>query len=152
MQKINITEADAFKMTSGRGVYAEVSGKNLYCGNEKYLSENSIEITDDVKAEAERLRVQGKALVLVAEEKNCIGILALSDVLRVEAKNMVDKLKAMNTEILLLTGDNKKTAHYFAEKVGITKVNAELLPEEKVECINKLQKTGINVCMIGDGK
>ena len=150
-QNISIPESTSFKMTSGKGIFAEVSGKKLYCGNEKYLTENSIEITDKVRATLEQLRMQGKASVLIAEEKHCIGILALSDVLRPKAEEVVKKLSAMNTNTILLTGDNQKTAAYFAKQAGITEVQAELLPKEKVENINKLQKKGINVCMIGDG-
>jgi len=88
---------------------------------------------------------------LVAEDSNCIGILALSDILRPEAEAMVKKLHSMNTDIVLLTGDNAKTADYFAKQVGITNVCAELLPEEKVENIQKMLSNGKNVCMIGDG-
>ena len=87
----------------------------------------------------------------MAEEERCIGILALSDVLRSEAKDMVSKLADMNTKTVLLTGDNKKTAEYFADKVGITEVHAELLPEKKVENIQKIQNKNKKVCMIGDG-
>ena len=138
-------------MTSGKGIFAEVSGKKLYCGNEKYLTENSIEIAEQVKVSLEQLRMQGKASVLIAAEKYCIGILALSDVLRPKAEEVVKKLSAMNTNTILLTGDNQKTAAYFAEQAGITEVQAELLPKEKVENINRMQEKGINVCMIGDG-
>lgn len=150
-QNISIPESTSFKMTSGKGIFAEVSGKKLYCGNEKYLTENSIEITDKVRATLEQLRMQGKASVLIAEEKHCIGILALSDVLRPKAEEVVKKLSAMNTNTILLTGDNQKTAAYFAKQAGITEVQAELLPKEKVENINRMQEKGINVCMIGDG-
>ena len=150
-QNISIPESTSFKMTSGKGIFAEVSGKKLYCGNEKYLTENSIEITDKVRATLEQLRMQGKASVLIATEKHCIGILALSDVLRPKAEEVVKKLSAMNTNTILLTGDNQKTAAYFAKQAGIIEVQAELLPEEKVEHINRMQEKGINVCMIGDG-
>lgn len=150
-RNIPIPESTSFKMTSGKGIFAEVSGKKLYCGNEKYLTENSIEITDKVKASLEQLRMQGKASVLIAAEKHCIGILALSDVLRPKADEVVKKLSAMNTNTILLTGDNQKTAVYFAKQAGITEVQAELLPKEKVENINRMQEKGINVCMIGDG-
>ena len=95
-QNISIPESTSFKMTSGKGIFAEVSGKKLYCGNEKYLTENSIEITEQVKASLEQLRMQGKASVLIAAEKHCIGILALSDVLRPKADEVVKKLSAMN--------------------------------------------------------
>jgi P-type E1-E2 ATPase len=87
----------------------------------------------------------------VAEGGRCIGIVALSDVLRPEAAEMVAKLRDMGTSAVLLTGDNKMTADYFAEKVGITEIRAELLPEEKVKSVAALQKSGRRVCMIGDG-
>ena len=150
-RNIPIPESTSFKMTSGKGIFAEVSGKKLYCGNEKYLTENFIEITEQVKVSLEQLRMQGKASVLIATEKHCIGILALSDVLRPKADEVVKKLSAMNTNTILLTGDNPKTAAYFAKQAGITEVQAELLPKEKVENINRMQEKGINVCMIGDG-
>lgn len=78
-------------------------------------------------------------------------MIALSDVLRTESKDMVSRLNAMNTRTVLLTGDNRKTAVYFAEQVGIAEVRAELLPEEKVANIEMLQKEHRKVCMIGDG-
>lgn len=88
---------------------------------------------------------------MVAENDECIGVLALSDILRTEAKDMVEKLNAMGTNTVLLTGDNKNTADYFAKQVGITEVYAELIPEEKVGSIRKLQENACNVCMTGDG-
>ena len=99
----------------------------------------------------EKLRTQGKASVLAAESGKCIGVLATSDVLRPEAKGMVARLHRMNTNIVLLTGDNKKTADYFASQVGIKQVRAQLLPEEKVSNITAIQEEGKSVCMIGDG-
>lgn len=148
---LSLIESKDFQMTSGKGIYAEVCKRRLFCGNEKYLKENNVEIDKQVYVKLEELCTQGKASVLVAEEERCIGILALSDVLRSEAKDMVSKLADMNTKTVLLTGDNKKTAEYFAEKVGITEVYAELLPEEKVENIQKIQNKNKKVCMIGDG-
>ena len=88
---------------------------------------------------------------MVAIDGNCIGVIALSDVLRPTAKEMVEKLSKMNTKTVLLTGDNKMTAKYFADQVGITEVRAELLPEDKVNNITLLRKNGSNICMIGDG-
>ena len=99
----------------------------------------------------ERLRTQGKASILVAEGQQCIGVIALSDVLRPEAKDMVSRLSDMHTRTVLLTGDHQKTADYFAQQVGISEVRAELLPEEKVRSIEKLQAEHHKVCMIGDG-
>ncbi len=148
---VSIPESTDFKMTSGKGIYAEVCEKRLYCGNEKFFQENGIAINAETKDVLEQLRMQGKASVLVAESNKCIGILALSDVLRPEADTMVKKLHSMNTNVVLLTGDHRKTADYFAKQVGISEVCAELLPEEKVENISKMMSQGKSVCMIGDG-
>ena len=146
-----VLESDTFKMTAGKGIYAEISGKKLMCGNESFLAENGVVLTDEIGTVVEKLRTQGKASVLAAEGGKCIGVLAMSDVLRPEAKDMVGRLHRMNTNIVLLTGDNKRTADYFADQVGIKRVCAQLLPEEKVSNIITIQNEGKAVCMIGDG-
>ena len=148
---VTLTEAEDFKMTAGKGILAEVSGRRLICGNEKFLTENGASIGQKVQAALERLRTQGKASILVADDRKCIGVIALADVLRPEAKDMVSRLADMDTRTVLLTGDHQKTADYFAKQVGISGVRAELLPEEKVQNIEKLQKENHTVCMIGDG-
>lgn len=148
---IALYESTVFKMTTGKGIFAEVFGKRIYCGNEKYLEEQNISIDEKEQEVIDKLRLEGKASILVTEESRCIGIVALSDVLRKEAKEMVEKLHAMHTKIVLLTGDNQKTADYFASQVGICDVRSELLPEEKVKNIRILQEEGTDVCMIGDG-
>lgn len=148
---IELTESDSFKMTAGRGIRAEVSGRTLLCGNESFLTENGVTLDPVTSSALNELRTQGKASVIVSEGKKCIGIVALSDVLRPEAASMMAKLKDMGTSAVLLTGDNRMTADYFAEQVGITEIRAELLPEEKVKSVAVLQKSGRRVCMIGDG-
>lgn len=148
---VTLTEAEDFKMTAGKGILAEVSGRRLICGNEKFLTENGASIGQKVQAALERLRTQGKASILVADGRKCIGVIALADVLRPEAKDMVSRLADMDTRTVLLTGDHQKTADYFAKQVGISGVCAELLPEEKVQNIERLQKENHTVCMIGDG-
>lgn len=130
---------------------AEVDGCQLLCGNEKYLHECGVSVTANAAGTLEKLRLQGKASILVAVNGQCVGVIALSDVLRSEASAMVQKLTAMQTNTVLLTGDNQKTADYFAAQVGIREVYADLLPEDKVGNIAALQKHGRNVCMIGDG-
>ena len=132
-------------------VYAEVAGHNLFCGNERFLAENDVIIDRENLTELDKLRGQGKASILVAEQKKCAGIIALSDILRTESKEMILQLNAMNAKTVLLTGDNQKAADYFAGQTGITEVHAELLPEEKVQRIERLQADGRKVCMIGDG-
>lgn len=148
---LSLTESSAFKMITGKGIYAEITGKKLFCGNEKFLKENGVAIDNTVQTVLMKLRTQGKASILVASGTKCIGVIALSDVLRPEAKDMVSRLSSMHTRTVLLTGDNKKTANYFAEQVGISEVRAELLPEEKVQNIEELQRENHKVCMIGDG-
>lgn len=150
-KNVPIIESNNFKMTAGKGIYAEVSGHQFICGNERFLAENGIILDKEMHDELDKLRGQGKASILVAEQKECIGMIALSDILRAESKDMVSRLTAMDTRTVLLTGDNKKTADYFAGQIGITEVHAELLPEEKVERIEKLQADKRMVCMIGDG-
>ena len=146
-----LNESAAFQMTSGKGISAEVDGYQLLCGNEKYLQECGVSVTANADAALEKLRLQGKASILVAVNGQCVGVIALSDVLRPEAAAMVQKLTAMQTNTVLLTGDNQKTADYFAAQVGIREVYADLLPEDKVGNIAALQQRDRNVCMIGDG-
>ena len=146
-----LSESAAFQMTSGKGISAEVDGYQLLCGNERYLHECGVPMTANADAALEKLRLQGKASILVAVNGQCVGVIALSDVLRPEAAAMVQKLAAMQTNTVLLTGDNQKTADYFAAQVGIREVYADLLPEDKVGNIAALQQHGRNVCMIGDG-
>ncbi len=148
---IPVTESAQFKMTTGKGIYAQVGDRKLLCGSEKFLGENHIAIEGKVQSALKQLRAQGKASVLVADGQKCIGIIALSDVLRPEAKDMVSRLADMHTQTVLLTGDHKTTADYFARQAGISQVRARLLPEEKVRNIEKLQSENHKVCMIGDG-
>lgn len=151
MQKIPLSESTFFRMTTGKGILAEVQKHKLLCGNEKFLAENGILLNHTIQSALQKLRTQGKASILIADHQTCIGLIALSDVLRAEAKNMVSCLSNMNTQTVLLTGDHQKTAEYFAKQIGISEVRAELLPEEKVKNIRQLQKENHIVCMIGDG-
>ncbi len=148
---IVLKDSDSFQMQSGKGICAEVSGRRLYLGNEKYILQCGMTIPKNVENELEKLRVQGKASIIVDDGNSCLGMLALSDVLKPEAATMAAKLSEMNTDTVLLTGDSQKTASYFATKAGITKVRADLLPEEKVQSISEIQGQGNSVCMIGDG-
>ena len=150
-RKIEIRESEDFKMLSGRGIEAVVDSESILCGSERFIRENEINIGEKALHALEKFRSEGKASILVAVKGRVIGIVALSDVIKEDAKNMVSKLSAMNTKTVLLTGDNKKTAAYFASKIGIVEVRAELLPEEKVENIEAIRKAGHRVCMIGDG-
>ncbi|MCI8593062.1 MAG: cation-translocating P-type ATPase [Lachnospiraceae bacterium] len=150
-QNIRLQEASAFQMHSGKGISADIQGKTLYLGSKRYIEQNGIPLSARVKENLSSLQTQGKASVLIADKSRCIGLIALSDVLRPEAKAMAERLCAMHTDVVLLTGDNQKTADHLAAQAGIRTVKAELLPEDKVDCIRKLQAEGHSVCMIGDG-
>lgn len=147
---IEAIQPEKFSMIPGKGVIATLNGKEIICGNQALLQENGIE-TDQIASFLKKVREAGKASILVALKGKCIGLVALSDVLRPDAKEMVEKLGEMGTDVILLTGDNKQAASYFAEQAGIKNIYAELLPGQKVEQIEKLQQEGRKVCMIGDG-
>lgn len=146
-----ISEVEDFQMIPGKGVSATLSSKTVTCGNALYMKENSIAETDKMQNILVNLRNHGKASIIVAENGKAIGIIALSDTIRPDAKNVVKKLGAMDTEIVLLTGDNHLTARYIAKQVGISNIRADLLPAQKVSSIEDLQKENKIVCMIGDG-
>lgn len=148
---VNIGEPEAFTMEAGKGVTVQTEGKSLICGNEKFLRKHGVILNADVEEKHKALQLQGKATVLAAYDGRCIGIIALSDVLRAEAADTVARLSALQTDTVLLTGDDKNAAAYFAEKVGITQIHASLLPDQKVESIEALQAKGQTVCMVGDG-
>ncbi len=148
---IEPAESGSFFMESGRGVCAEVSGSNILCGNEKYLIDNNIEITEEISEQLDRLRRQGKALVIVAVDNECIGVVALSDTLKRNVQDTVAELLKMRVHSILLTGDNRYAAEYFTSDTGINTVYAELLPEQKAEVLKKIQSDGKTVCMVGDG-
>ena len=137
-------------MSSGKGISASIDGITYLFGNESFIKESSLKVDDKAASILDRFRSEGKASVIAADMNGIIDIIALSDVLRPEAADMIRRLSEMGTRSVLLTGDNKKAAEYFAGKVGITEVRADLLPEQKVENINSLRTEG-NVCMIGDG-
>ncbi|MBE6599379.1 MAG: cation-translocating P-type ATPase, partial [Ruminococcaceae bacterium] len=148
---VALAESQKFEMEAGKGIRAVINGKNILCGNEKYAAAAGILLDERVNADLQTLRKEGKASVIVGRDNVCVGIIALSDVLRPEAAEAAEKLRKMNTETVLLTGDSKTTAEYFAKRAGITSVHSELLPEEKTDCIVLLQKKGSVVCMVGDG-
>ncbi|WP_407412805.1 heavy metal translocating P-type ATPase [Methanobrevibacter sp.] len=147
--QIDIEEPQDFKMYPGKGVTCTNSYGKVYAGNSKFLSEYNIDV--DVDCQLDRLKHEGKASIIVALNGKVIGLIGLSDVIREDSKDMIEKLHDLGTETILLTGDNSETANYFAGQVGIGKVFGNLLPEEKLSWIEKLKSEGRKVCMIGDG-
>lgn len=150
-QNVEFLEMEDFKMIPGKGIAAKIENNEIYCGNSRFLQEQGIILDENIESILENLRKQGKVSILVGKNRECIGIIALSNTIHPTAKEMVVKLKNMGTMVVLLTGDHKQTADYFAEEVGIENVYSELLPAEKVTYIKKLEEDGNKVCMIGDG-
>ena len=147
--QIDIEKPQDFKMYPGKGVTCTNSYGKIYAGNSKFLSEHNIDI--DVDCQLDKLRHEGKASIIIALNDEVIGLIGLSDVIREDSKDMIERLHELGTEIILLTGDNSETANYFARQVRIGKVFGNLLPEEKLSWIEKLKSEGKKVCMIGDG-
>lgn len=147
-KNLHIAEISGFVMEAGKGVSAEISGKKVYCGNEKYIEENGFEVNGK---KISKLKDEGKAVVIVATCGQVVGAIALSDTVKSDAKATLKRLKQLEVKPVLMTGDNKRTAEYFASEVGIKKVYSELLPENKLERILELQLDGKTVCMVGDG-
>lgn len=150
-QNIVAADADGFSMNAGKGVSGIVNGKQYFCGSRRYLEENRISFTAEQNRTLDSLRSEGKALILIADERQTVGAIALADTLRPSAKETVRKLNKLGYETVLLTGDHREAAEYFAKLSGISDVKAELLPEDKVNAVISLQKQGYSVCMIGDG-
>lgn len=148
---ISTEESEHFTMVPGKGVTAIIDSKTVLCGNIQYLTENSIFIDDANTRIINDLKNQGKATVLVALNGAYIGVIALSDTIRIDAKETLNKLNANKIQTVLVTGDSNASAEYFKEKTGISNVYSELLPDKKVEIIEKLKSSGNTVCMVGDG-
>ena len=146
--EISVNDPQKFSMNAGRGITANVNGKCVICGNEKYMRENGIAISAEVLKKPSE---EGKAIVIVGVDEICVGVITLSDVLRKDCAKVVSQLEGLGTECVLLTGDNEKTADFFAKQSGITNVKSALLPEQKVAEIEKMKNDGKIVCMIGDG-
>ncbi len=150
-KEIALLNPQNFRMLPGKGITSEVDAQTVLCGNRAWLEENGVPIDAAAEARLAALRQEGKAAILVAVDGRCVGVVALADTLRNTARSMVQELDAMNTQVVLLTGDHAQTAQYFAARAGIDKVHTELLPNGKVEHIRALQAAGHKVCMIGDG-
>ncbi|CAK7040462.1 MAG: putative copper-exporting P-type ATPase V [Desulfovibrio sp.] len=147
----NLLSASDFSMLPGKGIMVSLEGKTALAGTADHLREHGVTVGENATAAMTVAREEGKAAVLIAYDGLCIGMVALADTLRGNAREMVAALEAMNTQVTLLTGDHAQTARWFAERAGITDVRADLLPEKKVACITALQQEGHAVCMIGDG-
>ncbi|MHA0857480.1 heavy metal translocating P-type ATPase [Paenibacillus sp. CMAA1364] len=142
--------AKQFENMPGYGVTAWVDGRKVVVGTRKLMSEKGIDMGTAYE-DMNRLEESGKTAMIVAVDDKYAGIVAVADTIKETSKEAVNRLIAMNIEVVMITGDNKRTAKAIAEQAGITKVLAEVLPEGKAEEVKKLQQSGKIIAMVGDG-
>ena len=136
---------------SGHGLRAEYQDHIILVGTRKLMIDNRIPIPEKVESKLTELENMGKTAVLVATDSKLSGILALADTIKESAKKAVDALKSNGKEVIMLTGDNERTAKHIAGLLGINRVIAQVLPQQKEEVISKLKSDGKIVAMVGDG-
>jgi len=139
-----------FEAIAGLGVHGMVGGKDVAVGNPAFMGSLGID-TESETSEVEKLQAQAKTVVFAAADKKLIGIIALADTLKPHAREAIQELKKMGKEIIMITGDNPKTAQAIAHELGIDRVMAQVLPQQKAEVIKQLQAEGKTVAMVGDG-
>lgn len=147
---IKYPESANFEMKIGKGVIAFVNGRKVFAGNVKLMSDFKIFIPDEIIKKTDEYISKGSTVIFTAEDKNLIGFIVLSDVIRYESQMMIQELKKLGIKPVLLTGDNERSAKTIAAQVGITEIKADCLPESKLDAIDELQKNSA-VAMIGDG-
>ncbi|HEY6587551.1 MAG TPA: heavy metal translocating P-type ATPase, partial [Nitrososphaeraceae archaeon] len=149
---IPITSPDSFEAISGHGLKATYSNHTIMIGNRKMMEDNQVAVTESVDAKLSEFEKEGKTAVLVAIDNTLSGIIAISDTIKENVKDVVQALKTKGIEVIMLTGDNERTANAVASKLGINRVIAEVLPRQKEEVIAKLKtKEDKVVAMVGDG-
>ena len=147
--KLQLEEVEEFENIPGYGVKAKYEGKLYLIGNSKLMKENSIDIYKALKDE-EELEKDGNSILFVAKENTLIALIGVKDTIKEHSIEVVEKLKEQNIEVIMLTGDNEKTAKAIADKIGIQNVISNVLPKEKAEKIKELKENGL-VMMCGDG-
>lgn len=150
-QDLEILDTTSFTMSVGKGIIAVIKGRELYCGNERFLEEHNIIVCDSIQKAINVYRSEGKVSVIIADKEHIIGIITLSDTMRNDAINMISAISSLDMTTVLLTGDSKEAATYIGKKSGVSEIHAELLPGEKVSIIESLQGKHHKVCMVGDG-
>ena len=150
-QDLEILDTTSFTMFVGKGIIAVIKGRELYCGNERFLEEHNIIVNESIQQTVNVYRSEGKVSVIIANNEHIIGIITLSDTMRNDAINMISAISSLDMTIVLLTGDSKEAATYIGKKSGVSEIHAELLPGEKVSIIESLQGKHHKVCMVGDG-
>ncbi len=147
---LEFKKLDFFKAIPGHGIEVKIDGKDILLGNKKLLVENKISL---VKFEetSNKLAREGKTPMYVAIDNKVAGIIAVADTVKENSKKAIEKLHKMGIEVAMITGDNKRTAEAIAKQVGIDRILAEVLPQDKANEVKKLQVEGKKVAMVGDG-
>tara|TARA_Y100000310_G_C20686847_1_gene819558 strand:+ start:196 stop:2376 length:2181 start_codon:yes stop_codon:yes gene_type:complete len=148
-QKIKLKKVTSFSAIIGHGVKAKIGSTQYFIGNLKLMEKNKIRLKG-LSSHLKHLEMEGKTVMIVAKKNNVLGIIAVADEIKPDSPRAIKMLKRMGIVPYMVTGDNKLTATAIAKKVGIKKFFAEVLPEDKVNHIKRLQKTG-KVAMVGDG-
>lgn len=147
---LELEEAQSFNAIPGQGVEAQFNGRTILLGNRRLMAERKISL-DGLMPEAERLEGEGKTAMFVAINGKPAGIVAVADILKETSALAVEELHRMGLQVAMITGDNRRTAEAIARQVGIDRVLAEVLPEDKANEVKKLQAEGFKVAMVGDG-
>lgn len=149
-RQLVIAEPDSFEAVAGHGIKIRYSNHLMLLGNRMLMRDNDIQV-EEVDKKMIKLEEQGKTVTLLAVDNKLCGIIAMSDTIKDDAKETIDSLKKSGIEIIMLTGDNQKTANAISQKLGISKVFAEVLPHQKEQILSKIKQEGKLVAMVGDG-
>lgn len=147
---MDLMEVDDFTAIPGHGIEAEISGNHILVGNRKLMQDHQVNV-DGVEEEMVNYEVEGKTAMLIAIDGEFRGIVAVADTIKETAPQAIKELKEQGLEVIMLTGDNERTAQAIAKQVGIDQVIAQVLPEEKAEKVKEIQQQGKKVAMVGDG-
>jgi Cu+-exporting ATPase len=147
---LDVPEPETFDSVPGQGVMATVEAIEVLLGNRRLMAERGVDVTA-LAADAERLEDEGKTAMFVAVGSEAAGIVAVADTLKETSTRAVAELKRLGLEVVMLTGDNERTAQAIAQQAGVDRVLAEVLPEDKAAEVRKLQESGKTVAMVGDG-
>lgn len=147
----SVMKSEGFRMIPGQGVSAVVDNKEVLAGNFEMMRGNGIDIPDSLHVRTREFLDRGCTIIYVGISGRVAGFLALSDTLRTDARDTVSEIKVTETVPVLMTGDSEKAAEYMAKKLGIERVYARCLPEDKLNHIDEYQNGGGQVCMVGDG-
>lgn len=149
-RELILGEPQDFESFTGRGIGATIDGRRVMLGNARLMEERNI-VLNDLGEAAEKLSAEGKTPMYISVDTEAVGVVAVADVLKENSKAAVGRLKGMGLEVIMITGDNERTAKAIASQAGVDRVFAEVLPADKAREIKRLQDEGRVVAMVGDG-